>query len=194
MKKRFSQKITLIPLFTIIFSTQLLAHPGKLDGNSGHSDKKNVSQLGSYHYHCNSSDAHLHNDEDCIYTDTTSQPIASTSPINKNVQLSLDNEIFTLQGISLNNSTLVEMRPLCEKLNISLNYDANTSSITCNKDTVKFVLTIGKSELLKDGITSPIATAPILYNGKTMLPVRVVAEAINKTVDYDSSTDIITIK
>lgn len=28
------------------------AHPGRTDANGGHRDNKNVSGLGSYHYHC----------------------------------------------------------------------------------------------------------------------------------------------
>ena len=36
------------------------AHSGRTDANGGHRDKKNVSGLGSYHYHCGGHPAHLH--------------------------------------------------------------------------------------------------------------------------------------
>ena len=43
------------------------AHPGRTDANGGHRDNKNVSGLGSYHYHCGGHPAHLHENGVCPY-------------------------------------------------------------------------------------------------------------------------------
>ena len=43
------------------------AHPGRTDANGGHRDNKNVSGLGSYHYHCGGHPAHLHPNGVCPY-------------------------------------------------------------------------------------------------------------------------------
>ena len=43
------------------------AHSGRTDANGGHRDKKNVSGLGSYHYHCGGHPAHLHTNGVCPY-------------------------------------------------------------------------------------------------------------------------------
>ncbi len=43
-----------------------LAHSGRTDASGGHRDKKNVSGLGSYHYH-HGNEAHLHPDGVCPY-------------------------------------------------------------------------------------------------------------------------------
>lgn len=45
-----------------------LAHPGGLDKNGGHKDKKNTSGLGEYHYHCGKTPAHLHENNVCPFT------------------------------------------------------------------------------------------------------------------------------
>ena len=37
-----------------------LAHPGGLDAAQGHRDPQDASGLGSYHYHCEGREAHLH--------------------------------------------------------------------------------------------------------------------------------------
>lgn len=43
------------------------AHSGRTDSNGGHHDYKNVSGLGSYHYHCGGHPAHLHPNGKCPY-------------------------------------------------------------------------------------------------------------------------------
>lgn len=43
------------------------AHSGRTDANGGHKDNKNVSGLGSYHYHCGGYPAHLHPNGVCPY-------------------------------------------------------------------------------------------------------------------------------
>ena len=45
------------------------AHSGRTDSNGGHKDNKNVSGLGSYHYHCGGYPAHLHTGGYCPYRD-----------------------------------------------------------------------------------------------------------------------------
>ena len=44
------------------------AHSGRTDAYGGHRDNKNVSGLGSYHYHCGGHPAHLHTNGVCPYS------------------------------------------------------------------------------------------------------------------------------
>lgn len=64
--------ITSIFVF-LIFSLSLtcLGHSGRTDSNGGHKDNKNVSGLGSYHYHCGGYPAHLHSNGVCPYKTNT---------------------------------------------------------------------------------------------------------------------------
>lgn len=59
------------------------AHPGKTDSCGGHKDKKNVSGLGSYHYHCGGYPAHLHTDGVCPYAGTAASISSSTLNANR---------------------------------------------------------------------------------------------------------------
>lgn len=43
------------------------AHSGRTDSNGGHRDNRNVSGLGSYHYHCGGYPPHLHENGVCPY-------------------------------------------------------------------------------------------------------------------------------
>ena len=51
-------------------STAAFAHSGRTDASGGHRDNKNVSGLGSYHYHCGGYPPHLHVQGYCPYRDT----------------------------------------------------------------------------------------------------------------------------
>ena len=63
------------------------AHPGRTDANGGHRDNKNVSGLGSYHYHCGGHPAHLHPNGVCPYaggsTDDNSRSSGGSSSKNQ---------------------------------------------------------------------------------------------------------------
>jgi hypothetical protein len=61
------KSISLICLFVLMLVTITYAHSGKTDANGGHRDNKNVSGLGSYHYHCGGHPAHLHTNGTCPY-------------------------------------------------------------------------------------------------------------------------------
>lgn len=49
-----------ILLCIILLPMTALAHPGGLDAAQGHRDAGDLSGLGSYHYHCEGREAHLH--------------------------------------------------------------------------------------------------------------------------------------
>ena len=56
------------------------AHPGRTDANGGHRDNKNVSGLGSYHYHCGGHLAHLHENGVCPYASYVEEAAPAVSP------------------------------------------------------------------------------------------------------------------
>lgn len=81
-KKRKINIITIAITIAISMFNVVYAHPGRTDSSGGHKDKNNVSGLGSYHYHCEGYDAHLHEGGVCPYsapsvstTTTPSQPV-----------------------------------------------------------------------------------------------------------------------
>ena len=77
----------------ILLSLNAFAHSGGTDAQGGHKDNKNVSGLGSYHFH-HGKGPHLHNNGVCPYN------TPSASNINKSVDNSGGNNIvmFILGG------------------------------------------------------------------------------------------------
>lgn len=85
MNKRFKNLIgfTLIAAF-LGNPLTANAHSGRTDSNGGHRDNKNVSGLGSYHYHCGGHPAHLHPNGVCPYSSSDSNSSNSSTSSSSN--------------------------------------------------------------------------------------------------------------
>lgn len=195
-----AKRLLFIPLIAVIACSSLLAHNGRTDGSGGHRDNKNVSGLGSYHYHCGGYPEHLHYDGVCPYDSTSSSnalAVAKTSKpkyTEKKVTFSIAGEINKVDAVNANNTNLVELRTLCDKLGIVIeNYDSTLKTIDCKKDDVAFTFQVDSNTMWKGTELVTLDVAPIIHNGKTMIPARIIAEAIGKTVNYDAVTDSIII-
>ncbi len=58
----------------------------------------------------------------------------------------------------------------------------------------KVVLRIGRTSYVVNGVSKPLAAAPYISGGRTQVPVRVIAEALGASVNYNSEHKQITIK
>lgn len=83
MMKKFFKKISIYTMTAMLaFSTvpgTVQAHSGRTDSSGGHHDNKNVSGLGSYHYHCSGHPAHLHDGGVCPYSSSAATSDTSTT-------------------------------------------------------------------------------------------------------------------
>lgn len=195
-----AKRLLSIPLIAVMACSSLLAHSGRTDGSGGHRDNKNVSGLGRYHYHCGGYPAHLHDGGVCPYDSTSSSNapvVAKTSKpkyTEKTVMFSIGGETSKVDAVNANNTNLVELRTLCDKLGVVIeNYDSTLKTIDCKKDDVAFTLQVDSNTMWKGTELVTLDVAPTIHNGKTMIPARVIAEAIGKTVTYDATTDSIVI-
>lgn len=195
-----AKRLLFIPLVVVMACSSLFAHSGRTDGKGGHRDKKNVSGLGSYHYHCGGFPAHLHDGGVCPYSSTSSSNAPTVTKeskpkyTEKTVTFSIGGETNKVDAVNANNTNLVELRTLCDKLGITIeNYDSTLKTIDCKKDDVAFTLQIDSNTMWKGTELVTLDVAPIIHNGKTMIPARIIAEAIEKTVNYDAATDSIII-
>ncbi len=104
---------------------------------------------------------------------------------------------FPDQGpvIDANNRTLVPVRFATEALEADVKWDNAAKTATISKGGVSVKITIGKQDLTvtRDGKTSSVAmdTQAVLLNGRTMVPIRFVAEALGAYVDYSAKYRVI---
>lgn len=80
---KFKKIISIAIAFLMCTSTSY-GHSGRTDSSGGHRDKKNVSGLGPYHYHCGGHPAHLHTNGVCPYSSYSSNSSNSSSSSSSN--------------------------------------------------------------------------------------------------------------
>ena len=100
--------------------------------------------------------------------------------------------------VVLNNRTFVPIRPIIEALGGSISWDPIESKVTITLGSNTVELWIGKNIARVNGVMKPIDSSdsnvvPKIINGRTMLPLRFIAEALGCSVNWDGVTIKITI-
>ncbi len=94
--------------------------------------------------------------------------------------------------VIINDRTFVPMRAVFEALGCQVGWEGDTKTVTVNKDGVEVTLVIGNStmQVNKNGQVSSVAldAAPVIINGRTLLPLRAPAEAFGYSVEWDPET------
>ena len=114
--------------------------------------------------------------------------------ITPNVVVNGERIIFPDQKAILKDGrTLVPARGVFEAMGAKVDWDGNTQTVTVSNASRKVKIIIGKNYITVDGKTKQIDVPAQLINGRTMIPVRAVAEAFDCKVGWDGSTDTATI-
>ena len=121
------------------------------------------------------------------------------------IKLSVGSQILTVNGeertideqgtvpIVENGRTLLPVRAIIETVGGSVEWNAEekASTIIYNNDTVKLV--IDSETAYKNGEEKELDTAPMIVNGRTMLPIRFIAESFGFDVDWNDETKTVTV-
>ena len=139
MMKKFFKKISIYTMSAmLVFSTApgtVQAHSGRTDASGGHHDNKNVSGLGSYHYHCGGHPAHLHNDGICPYSSSATTANTSASAVSTTTSAGSGYGSFG-GGLASSNTSQTTTATTSASNAIQLNVG---SSIAISKDIIKIV-------------------------------------------------------
>ncbi len=114
--------------------------------------------------------------------------IEPTLPKNISVTLDGNNIEFDQPPVLEGGRTLVPLRAIFEALGATVEWTAETQTVTSTRDGVTIVLSIGKSEMYINEQLITLDVAPQLIGGRTLVPVRAVAEGFNCTVDWIADT------
>lgn len=93
--------------------------------------------------------------------------------------------------IDTNDRTMVPIRFVAEAIGAKVDYDSEKGEITIAEGQNTIVLKVGASSYTLNGKTVAIDTQAVSVDGRVMLPLRAVAEALGADVDY--ADEIITI-
>jgi len=100
---------------------------------------------------------------------------------------------FDVQPRLINNRTMVPMRAIFEALGAMVNWDNNTQ--TAFGETVDdFVeISIGANYLLRNGNSKTLDSPAIVIDGRTLVPVRAIAESLNCDVEWIGDLQVVNI-
>lgn len=182
--KRFIAILMTLTLATV----PAFAHPGRLDGNGGHKDIKNVSGLGPYHYHCGDFTAHLHTVSTCTYTGySTGVPDAAPDPT---ISVTLDGVPVPMTDAPPfieNGRTYVPVRAVLEAYGVD-SITWQDPNVTVVKSDITLVIPVGQNGLFVNGVAHSTDVAAVNLGGRVSLPIRSVIESLGGTVAWDEGT------
>lgn len=87
--------------------------------------------------------------------------------------------------------TLVPMRAIFEKLGADIEWNDKTRSVTATSDEAVITLTVDNTEVTVNGTLDTLDIPAQIIDGRTMVPVRFVAESLNCVVDWDAATQTV---
>lgn len=209
---RIMKKALCILAIAATVAMPLQAHSGRLDSKGGHRDNKNVSGLGSYHYHDGLDGkgypAHLHTNGICSYanvhtwevgkTTSSSSSVSSSSTTTttkvtkptytfKDYAFKYGETTFKVQGTVKDNATLVGLRDLCTNLGITIN-SVEGNVIKLSRDNKTLSIGIGNKKAYSNITTIDLATPAISYNNTTYVPLKDVVTALGYTLTWADGT------
>lgn len=135
----------------------------------------------------------------CNAFSEAAQPITAVTLQINNPQMSVNGETCEIDpGIGTapiikDGRTLVPIRAIIESLGGTADWDENLKQVTLKirSDSVK--LTIGSTNAYANDVKSTLDTAPDIINGRTMLPIRYIADSFGFGVKWDPSLQTVTI-
>lgn len=98
------------------------------------------------------------------------------------------------EGVVINGRTMVPVRGVFEQIGYSVEWDAETKTATLTKGSSKVVMTQGNSYFTYNGSKVTPDVPHQIVDGRFMLPLRAVSEALNATVNWNAETKTASIK
>ena len=80
-----------------------------------------------------------------------------------------------------NNRTMVPVRFVGQALGATVNWNPSAKTVLVADEENTVVFAVGSDEMTVNGRTTPIDTAAVIQDNRTMLPLRAVAESIGAT-------------
>jgi len=107
-------------------------------------------------------------------------------------------EFTDQKPIIMSDRTFVPVRIVSENLGALIDWDEEEEIVTITKDSVKIELEIGSNKLdvRRNKVLNEIImdVSPVLLNGRTLLPIRYIAENLGYTVSFSEELQTVEIK
>ena len=112
---------------------------------------------------------------------------------NIKVYLNGDRVKVTYPPVEQNGTTLVPFRSIFEALGMTVDWTAQTQTVTGSKDGLKISLVLGQKQASVNGEAKALTLPAKTIQGNTMVPLRFVAEAAGCRVNWDNANSRVVI-
>lgn len=130
-------------------------------------------------------------------TGSSPQVIANltSNPVAGKIDVKLNNKLlnFEVDPIIVNGRTLVPLRAIFEALGATVDWDAAKQKVSANRASTVVELTIGSLHPTVNGQDWPLEVPAQILKGRTLAPLRFVAEAFGSKVNWDAASQTVSI-
>lgn len=106
----------------------------------------------------------------------------------ESVNVTVNNTPVDMQGIILNGRTMVPVRGVFEQLGYTVEWNSDTKTAVLTKGSDIVEMTDGNSYFTCNGDNITPDVPQQIVDGRFMLPLRAVGEALNADVEWDAET------
>jgi N-acetylmuramoyl-L-alanine amidase len=119
------------------------------------------------------------------------QPAAPAPSVEPDgIKVTIDGKAlaFDVPPQNINGRVLVPLRAIFEEMGAAIDYDPDTRTVTAIKGGTVVVLTIGDTSPTVNGAVVAIDQPGVIVDGRTLAPLRFVAEAFSGTVVWEATS------
>lgn len=123
---------------------------------------------------------------------TIKAPFNRSNRASDPIYIVIDGEDITFHAppMLVNGTTMVEFRPILDKLGYVIEWDGKTRTVTATKGALEVKLTIDRKQAVINGKAFQLDVAPMIKNGYTYVPLRLVGEAAGRRVTWNQELQI----
>lgn len=90
--------------------------------------------------------------------------------------------------------TMVPLRSIFETMGATVQWDDATRSVTATRGSTVIKMTVGQTAFTVNGQAKTLDVAPRILNGRTVVPVRAIAEGFGASVGWNGDAKIVSIR
>ncbi|OQB15583.1 MAG: Arylsulfatase precursor [Firmicutes bacterium ADurb.Bin193] len=124
---------------------------------------------------------------------TVNTPQTASNHNTIKVEIDGISHTFNPAPILVNDRTMVPMRAIFEIMGATVSWEEATETVTAVKGDTTVVLKIGSTEAKVNGATKVLDAPAMLYQDRTMVPLRFISEALGADVEWVEATNTVKI-
>ncbi len=125
--------------------------------------------------------------------DTVILKIGKSKAIAGGAVKPIDDQSEDVVPIIENDSTLVPLRFISENFGATVEWNGETQGITITLEDKTVQMTVGSTVFTVNGEEKTLLTPPVIYNSRTLVPVRAVLESFDKQLYWNGENQLVVI-